>query len=393
MNNNIYIPKKIRVGYQNRNDTYTQKLGYIIYYDNTGKLRKQTSWENWRNKDIEPEDFNNIPTSGFVLNKHAGGVENSWGWNARLSYIRVYDPRGFEFEITVNNLMYILENTSSIKGKGLDGDFVYGWNGKDLVLIPTDSPDYKDLTEYSTIIDSNEHIKSKDLILGATYIDKENDKYIYMGRYDEYDYGWGGEYDDVKKNMYWFFPCERISKIEDAIGRSYYTDYYIRTEKSISKKFVKCVDNMCTNEYSKIFEFLKTTRRFCPIDYDKTQKYYYSFDEFKGIIESNDNWHCGEFYCDAFEFVRVRHDNYGFYIEDKNWNKLQLYKKSKLNTESPYSAITSYYELVDIYDSICPYVQIQYLQNGYLYCIVGETNKELYNDIKQKYERKYNYEY
>ena len=35
----IYIPEKIKVGYQNRNDTYTKKLAYVIYYDEKGKLR------------------------------------------------------------------------------------------------------------------------------------------------------------------------------------------------------------------------------------------------------------------------------------------------------------------------------------------------------------------
>ena len=33
----IYIPEKIKVGYQNRNDTYTKKLAYVIYYDEKGK--------------------------------------------------------------------------------------------------------------------------------------------------------------------------------------------------------------------------------------------------------------------------------------------------------------------------------------------------------------------
>lgn len=33
MNTSIYIPKKIRVGYNKRGDTYTKKLAYVIYYD------------------------------------------------------------------------------------------------------------------------------------------------------------------------------------------------------------------------------------------------------------------------------------------------------------------------------------------------------------------------
>lgn len=39
-NSNLYIPEKIKVGYQER-------LAYVIYYDHTGKLRKEPSWRNW----------------------------------------------------------------------------------------------------------------------------------------------------------------------------------------------------------------------------------------------------------------------------------------------------------------------------------------------------------
>mgnify|MGYP003293415702 CR=1 FL=1 len=40
MATNIFIPKKIKVGFQTREDTYTKKLAYVIYYDTQGKLRK-----------------------------------------------------------------------------------------------------------------------------------------------------------------------------------------------------------------------------------------------------------------------------------------------------------------------------------------------------------------
>ena len=136
MHSNIFIPKKLNVGFQNRDDTYTKKLAYVIYYDEKGKLRKQASWESWRDKKIDPIEYDNEPTEGFVLNKNVGGY--AYHWDARKSYIRVFDPRGFEFEITLPNLLYILENTNSIKGKGLDGKFVYGWDGKDLVLVPVE---------------------------------------------------------------------------------------------------------------------------------------------------------------------------------------------------------------------------------------------------------------
>ena len=74
----IYIPKKIKVGYQDRSDTYTGKLAYVIYYDEKNKLRKEKSWNGWRDNTIDPNDFDNEPTRGFVLNKKVGDYGGSW---------------------------------------------------------------------------------------------------------------------------------------------------------------------------------------------------------------------------------------------------------------------------------------------------------------------------
>ena len=46
----LFIPEKIRVGYQIRPGTYTGKLAYVIYYDLKGILRKENSWEKWRDQ-------------------------------------------------------------------------------------------------------------------------------------------------------------------------------------------------------------------------------------------------------------------------------------------------------------------------------------------------------
>lgn len=173
------------MGFQTRNDTYTKKLAYVIYYDEKGKLRKEPSWNSWRDKKIDPEEFDNVPTEGFVLNKKVGGYAGDWG-NFRQAYVRVYDPRGFEFEISVPNLLYILEHTSSIKGKGLEGEFVYGWEGTDLVLMPTCSPDYARLAELNQKRMERNTVKVKDLKIGAEYLNKNGEHWIYMGRFDAY---------------------------------------------------------------------------------------------------------------------------------------------------------------------------------------------------------------
>lgn len=310
MKSNIFIPKKINVGYQNRSDTYTGKLAYVIYYDEKGKLRKEASWNGWRDQNIPNEEFDNVPTEGFVLNKKVGGVEESWGWDVRKTYTRVYDPRGFEFEISIPNLLWILECCSSVKGKGLEGEFVYGWDGKELVLTPVDSPDYKEITEYNSILYENNFIKAKDLKIGATYLGKDNIQYVYMGKFDMYDHGY------IKNDM--FFPtykqlakyCEK-NNIPPKNNRSYYDSlydyeygyglvgkqhcFYYEREKpyakgefvdefiwksSLSKFLISTVDNNCHPNYADYFELLECTTEYSPIDHSKDTYHEMTFNDF-----------------------------------------------------------------------------------------------------------------
>jgi hypothetical protein len=182
MKDQLIIPNKIKVGYVNRQDTYTKKLAYVIYYDTKGVLRKETSWEGWRDKKIEPDDFENVPTEGFVLNKKAGGY--STGWNHRATYCRVFDPRGFEFEISIPNLLFILQECNALKGKGLDGEFVYAWEGKDLVLLPVGCEDYKKSSLFTNM--QTNKVSAKELLPGCVYQTKKQAKIIYMGKFNWY---------------------------------------------------------------------------------------------------------------------------------------------------------------------------------------------------------------
>lgn len=177
-NEQLFIAPKIKVGFQNRKDTYTEKLAYVIYYDLNGVLRKEKSWESWRDKAIEPVEFDNVPTEGFVLNKKVGGGRSHW--DARQEYVRVYDPRNFEFEITVPNLLFILKECDCSRGKGLEGKFVYAWSGTTLVLLPASSEEYKKSASYTNL--QVKTIPAKELIKGASYLTKKQEKWIYLDR-------------------------------------------------------------------------------------------------------------------------------------------------------------------------------------------------------------------
>lgn len=173
----LLIPKTIRVGFVNRTNTYTKKLAYIIYYDDKGVLKKEKSWQNWRDVNIEPIDYDNVPTAGFVLNKNVGGYKSHW--NFRQSYIRIYDPRGFEFEITLENLLFILQECDCVKGKGLIGEFIYSWDGTNLVLLPVHTEEYKKSSDFTTA--QSLKISKNDLVPGHTYLTKSMNQFLYLG--------------------------------------------------------------------------------------------------------------------------------------------------------------------------------------------------------------------
>lgn len=278
MKSNIIIPKKIKVGFNPRQDTYTGMLGYVIYHD--GKTwRKEPSWEGWRyhymdsdeyeakrkeeydraiayqtkcyngyaknpnpkdwekqyiemgldgylkqyvaksyekftpnlgqvstDKAVIPVEYDNEPLDGFVLNRKAGGY--STGWNYRQTYCRVYDPRGFEFEISIPNLLYILENASSTVGKGLEGKFIYGWEGKDLVLVPENAPEYKEMIKFTEL--QTKKVSKKELIPGGIYITSQNEKVTYLEESHQYDYK--GVRTDSK--VLWFYISSKYSRID-----------------------------------------------------------------------------------------------------------------------------------------------------------------------------------
>lgn len=138
---NFIIPKKINVGYVNRSDCYTKKLGFITYTDtSTGTLKKEKSWNSWRDRNIQPDEFENIPIEGFIVNRSVGG--GKVGWNYRQAYCRIWDPRGFEFEIGIDNFLWILDYCDCQAGKKISGKCVYSWIGTDLVLLPVNTDEY-----------------------------------------------------------------------------------------------------------------------------------------------------------------------------------------------------------------------------------------------------------
>lgn len=175
MSSNLYIPQKIKVGFQERNDTYTGKLAYVTYAKEDGTTFKDKSWNGWSSDSITKLDFDNKP-SKFVLNK---GVQRNGYFGSGRSVIRIYDHRDFEFEITVDNLMAILMH-SDVSKRDLEEECVFAWKGQTLVLLPVNSEEYQESLAYTK--KQHQSVDIKSLIKGASYSHKKNNEtYIYIG--------------------------------------------------------------------------------------------------------------------------------------------------------------------------------------------------------------------
>lgn len=368
MNNNIFLPDKIKVGYQNRQDTYTGKLAYVIYYDQKGVLRKEKSWSGWRDHKIDANDYTNEPTSGFVLNKKVGGYSN--GWDHRQTYVRVFDPRGFEFEISVPNLLYILANTSSIIGKGLEGDFVYGWEGTELLLIPTNSPDYKTLSEYNNKLKSGNKYKGTDLIAGATYQTKNNNNLVYMGRFEAYsDNSWDETFGKPLGKKYFFYGKE--DRWEN-----------FRTVTSVGSLIIGTVSETPVDNYAALMDKLETHFMYSPYDSSKDEKLYIEANELIENINSGRSTYYSyhKFFTDYFgkssphvyihkAKFKLKNPHYlGYYGNKGDPYPPNTYYATSGNGSHYSNDIPNPDDFVGSMDEIVqkfkPYVKKMYLQNG-----------------------------
>lgn len=196
MDNKLFIPQKLKVGFQKRSDTFTGQLAYVIYYDEKNKLRKEKSWEGWRDDSIEPLELDNNPRNGYLFNK---GVERSHEWfGSGRSMIRVHDPRDFEFEISVDNLIGILMH-SDVSKRDIVEECVFAWWGTDLILLPTNSEEYQQSVLYTQR--QSDKVSTKDLKVGTRYQKKKADDIMtYIGFYEWWEWpDWRSKLEHVSK--------------------------------------------------------------------------------------------------------------------------------------------------------------------------------------------------
>lgn len=244
MSSNLYIPKTIKVGFQNREDTFTKQLAYIIYTDDKGVLRKQKSWEGWRDEKITPLDFVNEPTEGFMFNKAI--KRYSWSsFSSNRSYIRVHDPRGFEFEITPENLIGVLME-GDVSRRVLQGKFVYSWHGTDLVLLPVASENYQDCVKFTNLQALS--VSVADLKPGFVYETKKQEQFVYLGRFAQNE-------NAKKKTMKFYWSSLEKKKLNEWRREKWQVNFGFEfTNTGGIPHISRCMSETSVPEYAQMME-------------------------------------------------------------------------------------------------------------------------------------------
>lgn len=361
MNTKLFVPTEIVVGQVKRSDTYTGRLGYVIYKDEKGVIRKKASWESWRDKSIQPAFYENKPTEGFVLNRHGGGDATSRysDYYGRAAFIRVYDPRGFEFEISLENLLFILRYADCSRGKGLEGNFVYAWNGKDLVLLPEGCEEYKESVAFTNL--KSLKVSTKELIPGYSYLTKDMETLLYLGKYNYLSDNYRKPGECVLSHVfyrasqtlqeyiisrgysekYWQDMSDNYARYKEQYkDHPYYKDYYTQdkvdeqrkgTLKTLEKnyqeqkflsltpaKIAKVVDEVTPYDFAEIISELENSGKIVILS---------RIEEKKIIVDipNNKYWRNGESYKDYF--VKLGNNHY---------KRVQLYVVSSGDTNRGY---------------------------------------------------------
>ncbi|NIU02294.1 MAG: hypothetical protein GWN01_15740, partial [Nitrosopumilaceae archaeon] len=189
-------------------DTVKYPLGFMSYWDGKAASRKlRDTISDWargysRDRAIHPiiHEIDNKPLSGFRV------VDFSSRWSTSNKWIRVQDPRGFTLEISVNNLIRLIQDGTITSGV-IQSDCIWLRDSRgNNVLAGIDSEDYKAFEKQEVMREAAKNFTMRDIQVGdeITYTHYGNVyKTFYLGKFvgevfcEEYEYtrrnylGWG----------------------------------------------------------------------------------------------------------------------------------------------------------------------------------------------------------
>jgi hypothetical protein len=179
-NLDIKLFEKVYVGFQKRNTESGSPLGFLTPWGEDAAARgRMATVDKWSaSSKLQSVVLDNIPVSGFRVSDSA----RRNGWNGGNTVIQIEDPRGFELQITVDNMIQIMSGNLILDGE-IKVPCVWGRDGKDNILLPTNSEPYMNAIENTERLKQTFSMRS--VKLGNKIELKDGRVGIYYGAYHQ----------------------------------------------------------------------------------------------------------------------------------------------------------------------------------------------------------------
>jgi hypothetical protein len=238
----IKIPQQVYVGFQGRRTVDEVPLGFMTPYEDTaaGKKRQATvdDWAKPSHYQTDVKAFNSIiidnkPMVGFKIGR---AIRRSSSFGGTSTVVRIEDPRGFELEIGVENLVMLL-NANIMEDCELMQECLWGREGARNILLPINSEPYKEYLQTQELI--NNKVSLKDVQIGDVVKILGGKEGMYLGgmhfatRTSEHDYSVSNcpaeiDIQIVNKKRY-------VVRYEEGQSISYMGEASIRIERIVKK--------------------------------------------------------------------------------------------------------------------------------------------------------------
>lgn len=288
----VLVPERFYIGFQSRarmegdydwfkdeEDTRTKKtylLGFATYLeqnkrfekrkDTIDRWAKECSWK--RNEDVSPNILDNILREGFYIPEE---VRRCGSWNGGNVVWRIVDPRGFELEISSNNLARIMNHTNINKGGIIEGKCIWGWDmkgGGKIVLLPEDSEPYREALVHTQA--RKQKVGLRDIQMGDTVQLQDGTEGIYLGKHNMLFRGYGGtqvfkdhsrvqsyQASDIKRRAAFLIKGDKlylvaepkISYLKEKTKQAYSLEYSVKKINEILKENIKSFTKKVLNPH------------------------------------------------------------------------------------------------------------------------------------------------
>ena len=199
--------------------------------DTTDNQQECFRWYHYEIPKVEDEDYklyDNVPNEARIGFRITKSISRGSSWNGGNKVVRIEDPRGFELEISVDNLVKMMSMCTFVGGVCQEA-CVWGRMGAANILLPVTSDEYKEavkVTDYR----AKETISLRDVTFGDTVELKKTEQFQgltgeYMGAYHVYSLqklykskeALAGNYNYNKKNDFTFMKSHKryVIRIKD----------------------------------------------------------------------------------------------------------------------------------------------------------------------------------